>query len=75
MSAKFLTLAQAAERVSTPAETIRYWCHLGRLPAFRPGRQVLIRESDLLAYVESCAIGDLRVAKAKAKRVVKARAA
>ncbi len=42
MSAQYLTLAQAAERIATPAETIRYWIHLNKLKAYKPGRQVLI---------------------------------
>jgi excisionase family DNA binding protein len=72
VSARYLTLTQAAERVSTPAETIRYWVHIGKLPAFKPGRQVLIREADLDAFVEASAIGLVREAKAKAKRKVRA---
>jgi excisionase family DNA binding protein len=73
MSARYLTLAQAAERVATPAESIRYWVHTGRLPAFKPGRQVLVREADLDAFVEASSYSAVREAKAKAKR--KARAA
>ena len=68
MSARYLTLTQAAERVATPAETVRYWVHVGRLKAFKPGRQVLIRESDLDALIEASAYGAVREAKAKAKR-------
>jgi excisionase family DNA binding protein len=73
VSAKYLTLAQAAERVSTPAETVRYWVHLGRLPASKPGRQVLIREDHLEAFMAASDYSAVREAKAKAKR--KARAA
>ena len=73
MSAKFLTLAQVAERVATPAVTVRYWVHTGKLKAFKPGRQVLVREADLEALIEASAYGAVREAKAKAKR--KARAA
>lgn len=73
MSARYLTLAQAAESVSTPAETIRYWVHVGKLRAFKPGRQVLIREDDLAALVEASEVSALR--EAKAKRARKARAA
>jgi len=72
-SAKFLTLAQAGERVSTPTETIRFWIHVGKLRAFKPGRQVLVREDDLAAMVEASEIGAVR--EAKAKRARKARAA
>jgi len=71
MSARYLTLAQAAERISTPAETVRYWVHLGKLPAFKPGRQVLVRETDLDAFVEASAYGAVRAAKAKSARVAR----
>jgi excisionase family DNA binding protein len=74
VSSRYLTLVQAAERIATPAETVRYWVHLGKLPAFKPGRQVLIRESDLDAFVEACAIGAVRAAKAKLARGLKKRA-
>jgi excisionase family DNA binding protein len=73
MSARYLTLAQAGERVSTPVETVRYWVHVGKLRAFKPGRQVLIREDDLTALVEGSEISAVR--EAKAKRARKARAA
>ena len=68
---QYLTLQQAAERVATPAETIRYWVHLGRLEAFKPGRQVLVRATDLDALIESSRVSDQRVAKAKIARAVK----
>jgi excisionase family DNA binding protein len=73
VSARYLTLREAAAQVSTPTETVRYWVHVGKLRAFKPGRQVLIREDDLAALVESSEIGALR--EAKAKKVRKARAA
>jgi excisionase family DNA binding protein len=76
VSTRYLTLAEAAERISTPAESIRYWIHLGKLQAFKPGRQVLVRESDLHAFVEASAVGAMRVQKAKlARSMRKGRAA
>jgi excisionase family DNA binding protein len=75
MSARYLTLAQVAERIQTPAETIRYWVHLGKLPAYKPGRQVLIREDDLEAYIATCGIGAARIAKAKLVRAARKRSA
>lgn len=67
----YLTLQQAAEQISTPAETVRYWVHVGKLQAFKPGRQVLIRESDLEALMAASAVGELRIAKAKLARAIK----
>jgi excisionase family DNA binding protein len=68
VSAKYLTLVQAAELCATPAESIRYWVHIGKLAAFRPGRQVLIKEADLLELIESSAVSEIRVKKARAAR-------
>ncbi len=53
----YLTFKQAAERIQGSPETIRYWVHIGRLPAFKPGRRVLIKESDLAALIESSPAG------------------
>jgi excisionase family DNA binding protein len=71
VSAKFLTLTQVAERLSTPAATVRYWTAIGKLPAFKPGRQLLVKESDLEAFVDASAVGDQRVVRAKLARAVK----
>jgi excisionase family DNA binding protein len=67
VSARYLTLAQASERVSTPSETIRYWIHLGRLKGFKPGRQVLVRESDLDELIEASAVDVQRIARARGR--------
>lgn len=67
----YLTIPQAAERVQAPTETVRYWIHVGKLPAFKPGRRVLIRESDLAALVEASSVQGQRAARAKAKRGAK----
>ena len=64
----FLTLRQAAERVCTSPETVRYWVHIGRLRAFKPGRSVLIREDDLLAMVEASEVGAARHLRAVATK-------
>jgi excisionase family DNA binding protein len=53
----YLTIDQVAERLHTPTETIRYWIHTRKLRAFKPGRRLLIAESDLAELVESSAIG------------------
>ena len=72
MSARYLTLAQAGERVSTPSETIRYWISIGKLKAFKPGRQVLVRDVDLDAMVEASEIGAQLAERARrARRAVR----
>lgn len=52
-----LTLTQVAERLQTPVKTIRLWVSQQRLPAFKPGRQHLVKEADLLAFLEASAVG------------------
>jgi excisionase family DNA binding protein len=73
VSARYLTLSQAAERVATPAETIRFWVHVGKLKAFKPGRQVLSREDDLDAFMAASAYGAVREVRAKVARAAKTR--
>jgi excisionase family DNA binding protein len=68
---RFFTLAQVAERIATPAETVRYWVHLGKLPAYKPGRQVLIREDDLDAFMSGTAVTVVRAQKAQATRTAR----
>jgi excisionase family DNA binding protein len=50
---KLLTLAEASTLIRTPKETIRYWIWRGQLEGFKPGRHVLVRETDLLERVAS----------------------
>lgn len=50
---RLLTLQEASAAVRTPSETIRYWIYQGRLTAFKPGRAVLVLESELLELVRS----------------------
>lgn len=72
MSAKYLTLKDASTRVATSPETIRYWIYLGKLRAFKPGRSVLVRESDLEALIEASSVDALRAARAKGKQRLRA---
>ena len=65
---QYLTLAQASERIATPHETIRYWIHVGKLTAYKPGRSLLVRTADLDALIESHRVDDMRIAKAKLAR-------
>lgn len=56
----FLTYAEVANRLRVPVATVRYWVHIGRLPAFKVGRSPIVRESDLLTLVEGSQIGAAR---------------
>lgn len=61
--AGLLTLTEAAELIRTPVSTLRHWIYIGRLKSYRPGRVVLVRESELLALVESDETRKRRVAR------------
>jgi len=63
----YLTFAEAGERVRTAPETIRYWVHIGRLKAFKPGRRVLIRESDLEACIAAFPVGAAHAVKPRGR--------
>jgi excisionase family DNA binding protein len=60
---RYLTLREAGEFCRAPPETVRYWIWQGKLRAYRPGRQVLVRESELIAYIESREVTTVRAAK------------
>ncbi len=48
----FLTTAEVAEILRTPAETIRFWRHLGKGPAsFKVGRRVLYAREDVEQFI------------------------
>jgi excisionase family DNA binding protein len=52
--AGLLTLAQAGELLGgTPVGTIRNWIWEGRIKAYKPGKHPLVRETELLAFVEA----------------------
>jgi excisionase family DNA binding protein len=56
-----LTVAQAAERACVSSSLIYEWCAEKRLPHLRLGKKgrrgrILIEESDLAAFLESCRI-------------------
>jgi excisionase family DNA binding protein len=52
MMPTYLTLDQIAERLHTPRETVRYWVAVGKLRSYKPGRKRLVREDDLVAFIE-----------------------
>lgn len=49
---KFLTTSEVAEALRTPAETVRYWRHVGKGPkSFKVGRRVLYAAEDVEAFI------------------------
>jgi excisionase family DNA binding protein len=48
----FLTTAEVAQIVRAPAETVRYWRHLGKGPRnFKLGRRVLYDRDDVEQWI------------------------
>lgn len=47
-----LTTKEVGERLKISSLTIRRMCHDGRIPAAKIGRQWIVRESDLNAYLD-----------------------
>jgi excisionase family DNA binding protein len=51
---EYLTTAEVAAKVRTPAETVRYWRHIGTGPkSFKLGRRVLYAREDVEAWIAS----------------------
>lgn len=48
----YLTLEEASELTSILAETLKKKIYAQELPAYKPAKQLLIRWSDLRAYIE-----------------------
>ena len=46
-----LTLDEAALLLRTPTRTLRRWIRNGRIPAYKPGRRLLLLRRDLLEFV------------------------
>ncbi len=67
------TLDQITQRYPVCLETLRYWIKLGKLPAFKPGRRVLVRRADIDAIIEAAPIGAVRATRARARRKAAAR--
>lgn len=55
---KYLTTDEVAELTRTPAETVRYWRHVGKGPqSFKLGRRVLYAIEDVEAFVAKARAG------------------
>ena len=54
MTTKYLTIAEVAEMLRMPVESVRYWRHIGKGPAsFKLGRRVLYAIEDVEAFVDA----------------------
>lgn len=52
--AQYLTTAEVAAMLRAPAETVRYWRHVGKGPrSFKIGRRVLYAAEDVQTYIEN----------------------
>jgi excisionase family DNA binding protein len=49
----FATVDEVSREIGYEIATIRGWVRDGVLPAYQPGRKILIRWSDLDAFIES----------------------
>ena len=48
----YLTTAEVADLLRTPAETVRFWRHVGTGPrSFKMGRRVLYAREDVEAFI------------------------
>lgn len=48
----FLLVDEAAVIARTTVATIRWWVQVGKLPATKPGRRVLIRRDILIRFLD-----------------------
>lgn len=50
---EYMTTAEVAALVRSPAETVRYWRHMGTGPkSFKVGRRVLYARTDVEQWIE-----------------------
>lgn len=64
----FQTLDQIVQQYPIALPTLRHWIKTGKLPAFKPGRRVLVRPSDVDEIIASSAISTVRATRAKQAR-------
>ncbi len=49
---EYLTTEEVSTKLRTPAETVRYWRHVGKGPkSFKVGRRVLYAVEDVEAFI------------------------
>jgi excisionase family DNA binding protein len=66
--AGLLTLEEVAAVCHVSPETVRHWIWEGRLTAYKPGRAPLVKEAELLAFVEANETTKKRVERRKAAK-------
>jgi len=55
----YLTTEEVADILRAPAETVRYWRHIGKGPrSFKVGRRVLYARDDVEAFIEAARHGN-----------------
>jgi DNA-binding transcriptional MerR regulator len=55
---EYLTTQDVAEKLRTPAETVRYWRHIGTgPPSFKIGRRVLYAVEDVERFIADARSG------------------
>lgn len=56
----YMTTAELAAMIKTPAETVRYWRHIGKGPrSFKLGRRVLYARADVEQWLAAVQAGEL----------------
>jgi excisionase family DNA binding protein len=50
---RYLSLGEVGEQLGTSTQTVRRWVKAGELPAYKPGKEWRIRESDLAEFLEA----------------------
>lgn len=61
---KYHTLAEASAEARCNPATLRRAIHAGKLPAYKPGRDILIKTTDLDAWIKArqiCPMQDQRL--------------
>jgi excisionase family DNA binding protein len=53
---EFLLVEEVASEMRTTIWAVRYWIRTGKLPAFRPGKRLLVRRNDMLAMQAAMAV-------------------
>lgn len=71
MSTPYLTIDQVAELTCAPIATVRWWIQTRKLPAFKPGRRVLVKAADVAAFVEGASVAERGAEKVKRARAAR----
>lgn len=49
---EWLTVEQIAKRLDEPEPTVRYWIQKKRLPAYKFGKKLKVKQEDLEKFIE-----------------------